>query len=278
MVKQSTAHQARILVCSLCLLAAAQSSAFVIQQNPTTRFPSVPQAKNAPFRSVQLKPLRRSHAVKCPPLQISYASLLEKLPSSNVIDAVEAAKDGKVVASDVAASAGVSLSQARKDLTALATLSRGDIAVDRDGELIYSFPNNLKSVLASNSAKYKAMETAGKAWPLAFYVIRVSFGLALAASLVAIFTTIFFISNSSSSDDNRRRDNRGSFGGGGGMRMGGMGGGFWGPSPLDFFFYRPYGYYGTPGGSNRRDPEEMGFFESVFSLVFGGKLTLTTIQ
>jgi hypothetical protein len=190
---------------------------------------------------------------------------MEKLPSNAVIDAVDAAKDGKVVASDVAASAGVSLSQARKDLTALATLSRGDIAVSRDGELIYSFPNNLKGVLASNSAKFKALQQIRKVGPVAFYVLRVGFGVTLLASLVAIFSTIFFLSQSgSSSDDDRRRDNRGGGFGGGGMRMGGM----WGPSPLDFFFYRPYGYYGVPAAS-RTDPEEMGFLESVFSYIFG---------
>ena len=79
---------------------------------------------------------------------------MEKLPSKSVIDAVVDAKGDKVVASDVATRAGVSLSQARKDLTALASLSRGDIAVSSDGELIYEFPSNLQGVLSSNSAKY----------------------------------------------------------------------------------------------------------------------------
>lgn len=33
---------------------------------------------------------------------------------------------------------------------------------------------------------------------------------------------------------------------------------YFGPSPFDFFFYRPYyGYYNTPVQA-RRDPEEMG--------------------
>lgn len=53
---------------------------------------------------------------------------------------------------------------------------------------------------------------------------------------------------------------------------GGFGGGFWGPSPFDFFYYRPYGYYGYYGQSMDgvvRDPEDMGFLESVFSFVFG---------
>jgi hypothetical protein len=158
------------------------------------------------------------------------------------------------------------LSQARRDLTALASLSRGDIAVSGDGELIYSFPSNLKGVLAANSQKYKATATVRKAWPAIFYGIRVSFGVVLLTSLFAIFSTILFISaSSSSSDDNRRRD-RGY--GGGGMNFGGSA--FWGPSPFDFFYYRPYyGYYYSPPGQPRRDPDEMGFLESVFSYIFG---------
>jgi hypothetical protein len=158
-------------------------------------------------------------------------------------------------------------------LTALASLTKGDIAVSNDGELIYSFPDNINSVLTSNSAKFRAMETFNTAKPVLFYALRVSFGVVLLASLFAIFSTIFFISqSSSSSDDDRRRDNRGGgFGGG----MSPFGGGpfgyspFWGPSPFDFFYYRPYyGYYSTMPG-DRRDPEEMGFLESTFSYIFG---------
>ena len=101
--------------------------------------------------------------------------------------------------------------------------------------------------------------------------------MALVASLVAIYSAIFFISQGGSSDrDDDRNERRG---GGGGMPMGF--GGFWGPSPFDFFYYRPYysRYYYSPANDNpttggrgrgsRRDPDEMGFLESVFSYVFG---------
>lgn len=167
---------------------------------------------------------------------------------------------------DLATKAGISLSQARKDLTALASLSRGDIAVSSDGDLIYTFPENINSVLSSNSAKYRALTTwREKIVPPLFYATKVGFGVVLVASLVAIFSTIFFISSGSSRDDDRRDERRG-----GGMPM--FGGGFWGPSPFDFFYYRPYysRYYYSPAyDDGYRDPGEMGFLESVFSYVFG---------
>ena len=199
-----------------------------------------------------------------PIYMVKYEDLVEKMPTETVIDAVEKAPSGKVIASDVAASAGVSLSQARRDLTALASLTKGDIAVSNDGELMYTFPSGLRGVLSSNSAKYKAIAQYEKVKPVLFYLVRVSFGVVLLTSLVAIFSTIFFINSSSSSDDDRRRDDRG----GGGMGFGGSY--FWGPSPLDFFYYRPYyGYYSPMPGEAYRDPEEMGFLESTFSYIFG---------
>ena len=108
---------------------------------------------------------------------------------------------------------------------------------------------------------------------------KLGFGVVLLASLVAIFSTIFFISSggggNSDRDEDDRRERRGG-GGGGMMGMPGGFGGFWGPSPFDFFYYRPYysRYYyvddGT-GGARRgkRNDDEMGFLESVFSYVFG---------
>ena len=194
---------------------------------------------------------------------ISREELMQKLPSKAVVDVVESKKGSPVVASDIASAAGVSLSQARKDLTTLASISRGDIAVSKDGELIYKFPANLAGVLSQNSAKYQAVQTFRKVWPALYWGIRVSFGLTLLVSLAVIFSTIFFISSSSSSDDDRRDDRRGGMGGGMSFNY------FWGPSPFDFFYYRPYGYYGYYGQPQARDPEEMGFFESVFSYIFG---------
>jgi hypothetical protein len=193
----------------------------------------------------------------------SYEQLMEKLPSKAVMDAVVDAKQGdKVIASDVATRAGVSLTQARKDLTALASLSRGDISVSSDGELLYEFPANLPTVLSANSAKYKALQVFENVWPTVFWGIRVSFGVALLASVVLIFSAIFFIqTSSSSSDDDRRRDDRRGGFGGGGMNM------MFGPSPFDFFFYRPYGSYGYY--AENKDPSEMGFLESIFSYIFG---------
>lgn len=237
-------------------------SSFVKPKTPWTRILHRPSSSSSSSSSARLAS-SQSQSVK--------ELILEKLPSKSVVDAVAAAATSKggIVASDVAAAAGVSLFQAKQDLTALAALTRADLAVTSDGELVYRFPSNIPAALAQNSAKYQALATFRKVWPALFWVVRVSFGVALLASLVAIFSTIFFIqsSSSSSSDDDRRRDNRG---GGGGFF--GMGGGYWGPSPFDAFYFRPYGsygYYGSTDSGAYRDPDQMGFLESIFSYLFG---------
>jgi len=240
---------------SLNIFNITATNAFVVI-SPTHRFNNEAPAISSPSSELLLMTSSLNEKV------------LEKLPSKPVVDAVIESKTETIIASDVATRAGVSLSQARKDLTTLASLSQGDISVSKDGELLYEFPNDLNSVLSSNSAKYKTRQAFEKAWPLIFTGIRASFGVALVASVLLVFSAIIVLQTSGgSSDDDRRRDDRR---GGGMSPFGGGFGGFWGPSPFDFFFYRPYGSYGYYGtGNEAKDPEEMGFLESVFSFVFG---------
>jgi len=75
-----------------------------------------------------------------------YDEIMERLPSKIVLEEVDRKQGDPIVASDLAAKAGISLAQARKDLTTLASLTRGEIAVSFDGELLYSFPENVNAV------------------------------------------------------------------------------------------------------------------------------------
>jgi hypothetical protein len=212
-------------------------------------------------------------------IQPYYTKLMEQLPSSSVLSAIETYNGKPIVASDLATSAGISLTTARRELTSLVTLTKGDIAVNTNGELIYTFPTNISSVIASTSTKYRSLQLwQEKVYPPLLYATKLGFGLVLFASLIAIFSTIFFIlssggGSSSDRDDDRRGGERrggGAFGGGGGGLPMGMGG-FWGPSPFDFFYYRPYysRYYVVGGRRQQRNSDELGFLESVFSYVFG---------
>jgi len=184
----------------------------------------------------------------------------------------------QLLASDVAAKAGVSLSTARKSLSALASLTRGDIAVTNAGDLLYTFPqSSIRATLASNSLRYRAQSTWDtQIWPNLFWGIRVGFGISIFVSLLAILSTFLFISASSggNSDDDRRDDRRRGGGGGfGNMMMFDM---FY-PRPLYFSAGPNYGYYGrydpyrrnAADNQTTKEEEEPNFFEKIFSYIFG---------
>jgi len=181
-------------------------------------------------------------------------------PPESTLKAVEKL-GGRVTVGDVASKAGISLDEAKKQLTVLAQLADGNLEVSNDGELVYAFDGGFRSALSSRSAKRRLQETWDKVGPVLYYVLKVSFGVALLTSIALIFTTILVIQSSTRDERDERRSS--SFGGGGG--------GFnmmywWGPSPFDIFYYSSY----QPYGVNRYDePKELSFLESVFSFLFG---------
>jgi len=143
---------------------------------------------------------------------------------------------------------------------------------------VYTFPNNVRNVLASNSARYNALQTWQKdVWPKLFYGIRVGFGVVLFLSIFAIFSTLFFVTTAGGASERNDRDDR--------RREGGFGGGYGMGNfmfdlffPRNYFFYQPYyGYYGRMPysarlyGDYRMEPEEPepNIFERVFSYICG---------
>ncbi|GMH82575.1 hypothetical protein TL16_g09305 [Triparma laevis f. inornata] len=187
--------------------------------------------------------------------------LNDDIPEENILKGVENA--GYTLSpSDLAQFAGCDIDDASKALTTLSGLTGADLKVNSDGDVTYLFPTDFRSIMSQNSFKAKSSVAFEKYKPALVYGAKVSFGLALIVSIVTIYATIMVIHSSSSSDD--RDDRRGGRrSGGGGMNMGGN---FFGPSPFDVFYYRPYRTYYVYGSPRR---EGMGFFEGCFSYIFG---------
>ncbi|KAI4356444.1 hypothetical protein L6164_000466 [Bauhinia variegata] len=184
----------------------------------------------------------------------------DKLPSDmrkRTMDAVDAC-GGRVTTGDVASRAGLNLNEAQKALQALAADTNGFLEVSEEGDILFVFPKDYRSKLAAKSFKIKAEPFIDKAKATGEYLIRVSFGTALIASILIVYTTIIALVSSSRSDD----DNRGRRGG----RSYDSGFTFY-FNPLDLFWYWDPYYYRR----RRRqiDDEKMNFIESVFSFVFG---------
>ncbi|KAK8466674.1 hypothetical protein PHAVU_008G154100 [Phaseolus vulgaris] len=184
----------------------------------------------------------------------------DKVPSDvrkRTMDAVDGC-GGRVTIGDVASRAGLNLNQAQKALQALAADTDGFLEVSEEGDVLYVFPKDYRSRLGAKSLRIKAEPYFEKAKAAVEYLIRVSFGTALIASIVIVYTTIIALVTSSRSDD----DNRGRRGG----RSYDSGVTFF-FNPVDLFWYWDPYYY-----RRRRlqaDDDKMNFIESVFSFVFG---------
>ncbi|EOY08246.1 Iron-sulfur cluster biosynthesis family protein isoform 1 [Theobroma cacao] len=183
----------------------------------------------------------------------------DKLPSDvrkRTMEAVDAL-GGRVTIGDVSSKAGLNLNQAQKALQALASDTNGFLEVSDEGDVLYVFPKDYRAKLAAKSLRIRFEPWVDKAKAALEYLVRVSFGTALIASIVLVYTTIIALITSRSDEDNRGRRGR-SYDTGFTFYF----------SPTDLFWYWDPYYY-----RRRRlrtdDDEKMNFIESVFSFVFG---------
>jgi len=155
------------------------------------------------------------------------------------------------------------LNTAKRALVQVGGMTGADLKVSDDGDITYKFDSDFREKMNRNSFKAKLASYYNSNKSLIQHYGKVAFGLTLIASLVVVSTALVVISSSSSSDDDRRDDRRRNPGGGMGM------GNVLGPSPFDFWYYRPYRSYYVYGQPVRKKERGGGFLESVFSYVFG---------
>lgn len=169
----------------------------------------------------------------------------------------------RVTVGDVAAKAGLDVNFAQRELLTLASEAGGHLQVAESGDIAYLFPKNFSDVLRNKFLRLQLEEWWQKIWRVLFYLIRISFGLVLVASLLLIFVAIAILLSSGS-------DNNDGGGGGGGDRGGGF---FFFPyfsNDLIWLFYWNHdeSYYQRRSRSTGQKPE-MNFLEAVFSFLFG---------
>lgn len=186
--------------------------------------------------------------------------------------------DYRVTVGDVAAQTGMDIEQSRQDLLALASAAGGHLQVSEAGEIAYVFPKNFRGIIRNRSLRSQLKAAWDKVWGVLFYLIRISFGIILIASIVLVVLAIILIVVAMQSQ--QRRDDRSSGGYGGGY--GGYGGSFGMPrlwiSPTWYYVFLPNyyerrrRYYSTPYPSRsapHQSESKMGFLEAIFSFLFG---------
>ncbi|HEY9659844.1 MAG TPA: hypothetical protein V6C65_15415 [Allocoleopsis sp.] len=169
----------------------------------------------------------------------------------------------RVTVGDVASQAGLEIVVAEQGLLALASAAGGHLQVAESGEVAYLFPRNFRDILRNQSWRLRWQETWKKIWRILFYLIRVSFGIVLIASIILIFLSIaiiFIVITSKGDGDSGSSDNSGDFFSG-----------LWVGSDWIWIFTPSYGDdYSTPRRKARSgQPNQLNFLEAVFSFLFG---------
>ncbi|WP_066426063.1 hypothetical protein [Anabaena sp. 4-3] len=179
-------------------------------------------------------------------------------PNPIIMQAVE--KLGyRVTVGDVATQAGLNVAEANQGLLALATDAGGHLQVAESGDVVYLFPRNFRDVLRNKYLQLRLQEWWQKIWGILFYLIRISFGILLIASIVLItITIIVIITAMNSSSDNDDRSSNSSFGWG-----------FFYVPDLFWYFNPNYQNYPQQRRRGRQDNSQMNLFEAVFSFLFG---------
>ncbi|MDR9403087.1 MAG: hypothetical protein RI580_06570 [Halothece sp. Uz-M2-17] len=179
--------------------------------------------------------------------------------------------DYRVTVGDIAAETGLKLKDAQQGLVALAADAGGHLQVSETGDITYLFPENFRGILRNKYLRLRLQEWWDKIWGVLFYLIRISFGIVLIASIVLIAITISLIIIGVQMNSNEGDSDEG-IGGGGGFSFGFFP--FWFGPDL-FWFFSP-GYYEYDEPIERRETKrthkqkiELSFLEAIFSFLFG---------
>lgn len=163
----------------------------------------------------------------------------------------------RVTVGDVATQIGLDIAQVNQSLLSLAADAGGHLQVAESGDVVYQFPRNFRDILRNKFLQIRLQEWWKKVWSVLFYLIRISFGILLVASILLITLTIIIIMTASSDKDNDNRSNN--------------------SRGFNFFFFPDLFWYFSPNHRDnyreqrreRGEDSEMNFFEAVFSFLFG---------
>ena len=182
-------------------------------------------------------------------------------PDSGLMKAVETL-DYRVTAGDVASQAGLDVKLAEQGLLTLASEAGGHMQVSEAGEIAYLFPKNFRSVLQNKYFRLRVQAWWSKVWQILFYIIRMSFGVALVASIllitIAIVLVLTAMKSAQGDDDDRGFD-------GGGMAFLPN---FW-IGPEWYLIFQPNYYDTRRQRLAGNEPRKLNFLEAVFSFLFG---------
>jgi hypothetical protein len=158
----------------------------------------------------------------------------------------------QVTPGELAAQTGLPLATVERDLQQLAIAVGGHLQVSNTGDIVYKYPADLRGILRQKFVWLQVKEWLQAGGKVAFYLVRISFGIVLIASVVLVLLSILAISFFNDGDGVDLGDVDWGDGGGGGFSW------WW------FDWGAPSA---TPAPRRRR--RKLKFLQAVYSFLFG---------
>ncbi len=191
------------------------------------------------------------------------------MATQTAVMAAVTALNYRVTIGDVATKSGLDLNTVRQELATLAAAAGGHLQVAESGEVVYQFPTNFQAILRNRSWRSQMQARLQKLWQIIFYLIRISFGIALVVSILIIFTAIIILVLAQQSQKGEERERRSE---GGDLFF------LWQLQRYTYLlanwsvFFDPLDYDRQPAKRRPKPQAEAGklnFLEAVYSFLFG---------
>jgi hypothetical protein len=99
----------------------------------------------------------------------------------------------RVTCGDVVTHTGIYLEEVRAGLLTLASQTGGHLQVTDTGEVIYVLAPDFRQVLLRKSVRLQFQAWFDRLWAVGFYLVRISFGILLIASITVVYLAILAI-------------------------------------------------------------------------------------
>ncbi len=165
----------------------------------------------------------------------------------------------RVTCGDVVTHTGIYLEEVRAGLLTLASQTGGHLQVTNTGEVIYVLAPDFRRILLRKSIRLQFQGWFDRFWALGFYLVRISFGVLLIASITVVYLAILAITLAAI------------FSSEGGGDCGDCGDSCvlnifsWGGSSSNTSSMTVV----DPARSNKKHRKSLNFLEAVFSVLFG---------
>lgn len=99
----------------------------------------------------------------------------------------------RVTCGDVVTHTGIYLEEVRAELLTLASQTGGHLQVTDTGEVIYVLAPDFRQILLRKSVRLQFKAWFDRFWTVGFYLVRISFGVLLVASIAVVYLAILAI-------------------------------------------------------------------------------------